>query len=637
MAIAFNCPHCLFSYRLPDKYGGKQARCKNPECRQIITIPKPITIPDDAAAPLSQEEADTLALAALADEPSAAPTESASADKPIPVNCPYCDHKWTVPRAMGGKNVLCPNPECRQRVRVEQPKDDGPTDWRQFKTKLPSGAKQNFEKLEGVQDAADVRIVSGTALREADATGVEVEPRSLKEKLAIALTILGLIAGGVLSGWLLVNRRVAVQEDQLIADARAEFTKLAPELNPTEAALASALLHLAAAEHALRHNEFKKTKEAQNLLGQALDEVRRQPPGSIVRSLIAYEVALTTLTFGGNDEEVAEQLRFRWLPDINPTRPTRINEKTPTVHEELGRALVLLIGTDAELRFVIARRLTRELIRRGRADVAAAIIPLTLFTDGEREEARAVVALEVYRADAQSPLPQQTAEELKGLKPQNAPSAQTLFSALKINKPVLYGPPPPGTGPVASEGSLLAYTGLRLLENKPEEALALAQRGPRPDVQLKLLALCAEWSPDPTAAVATAKRVIETYRGKRDVSLNPAHIIRITLAAANSGQVDMSHELANTLTDEGLRAWLKAAVIRELVASRPDQKAEETWAEAPDDPKRFRAGHALGRMLVARHNTQLSHDREKEKKETALWPTPARPFALAGIALGLQD
>lgn len=637
MAIAFNCPHCLFSYRLPEKYGGKQARCKNPECRQIITIPKPITIPDDAAPPLSQEEADTLALAALADEPPAAPTESAPADKPIPVNCPYCDHKWTVPRSMGGKNVLCPNPECRQRVRVEQPKDDGPTDWRQLKAKLPSGAKQNFEKLEGVQDAADVRIVSGTALREADATGIEVEPRSLKEKLVIALAVLGLIAGGVLGGWLLVNRRTAMQEDQLMADARAEFTRLAPELNPAEATLASALLHLAAAEHALRHNDFKKTKEAQSLLGQALDEVRRQPPGSVARSVIAYEVVLATLAFGGSDEEVAQQLRFRWLPDINPTRPTRINEKTPTVHEELGRALVLLNSTDVELRFVFARRLTRELARRGHPDLAAAIIPLTLFTDAEREEARAVVALEVYRSDPQSPLPRQIAEELKGLKPQNAPSVQTLFSVLKIDKPVLYSPPPPGTGPVASEGSLLAYTGLRLLEDKPEEALALARRGPRPDVQLKLLALCSEWSSEPTAAIAAAKQVIETYRGKRDVSLNPAHFVRTALAAGSFGRVDMGHEIADALSDEALRTWLKAAVIRELMAARPNQRVEEAWAEVPDDPKRFRVGHALSRLLVARHNTRLSHDREKEKKEIALWLGPARPFALAGIALGLQD
>ena len=71
-------------------------------------------------------------------------------------------------------------PECRQRIRVPEPKEDVPDDWRQKKTKLPSGAKQHFEKLEGVQDAGEAKIVSGEALREADATGIEYEPRSVQ-------------------------------------------------------------------------------------------------------------------------------------------------------------------------------------------------------------------------------------------------------------------------------------------------------------------------------------------------------------------------------------------------------------------------------------------------------------------------
>ena len=96
------------------------------------------------------------------------------------MTCNFCGHQWTEPMAKAGKNTLCPNPECRQRLRVPEPKEDVPDDWRQQKTKLPSGAKQHFEKLEGVQDAAEAKIVSGEALREADATGIEYEPRSLQ-------------------------------------------------------------------------------------------------------------------------------------------------------------------------------------------------------------------------------------------------------------------------------------------------------------------------------------------------------------------------------------------------------------------------------------------------------------------------
>jgi len=635
MAIAFTCPHCLFAYRLPEKFGGKQAKCKNPECRKIITIPKPITIPDDASTALSQEEADAAALAALADEPTR-PNETAPEEKTIPVNCPYCDHKWTVPWAMGGKNVLCPNPECRQRVRVSEPKEDGPTDWRQMKTKLPSGAKQNFEKLEGVQDASDAKIVSGAALREADATGVEIEPRSLQEKLVIVLTVVGLVGGLALGIGALLNRRTTERDDQLMTEALTRFETLAGEMNPADAALASAVLKLAAAEHALRHNDFKKTKEAHSLLGRASDEVRRQPPAP-GRYAVAVEVAFSTLVFAGSDEEVKDQLRFRWLPDVESSRPLRINEKTPTIFEELGRALSLLAGADPEFRYAVARRFTRELARRGQAELAANVIPLTLFLDPERDEARAVVALEIYKIDKSSPFPRQTAEELKLQKSITSISAQTLFSVLGITKPVLHVPPPPGTGPLSSDASLLAYTGLHLLEGRPEDALQLAKRGARPDVQLKLLALCAEWSTDAGPALDAARAVVEANRGKRDVTMNPAHVMRLSQAAAATGRIDQALSLADSLADDALKAWTRASAVREWTAANPGAAAEEAWAEAPDDPKRFKPGHALGRLLIARQNTRLTHDRNGERKKTDLWPTLAQPFGLAGIALGLQD
>src|SRR5438270_2671454 len=87
MAIAFNCPHCQHPYNLPDKYAGKQAKCKNSECRKVITIPSPVTVPDDAPV-LSAEEreaAEAAALAALADEDPNA--DATSCDKVVPQQC----------------------------------------------------------------------------------------------------------------------------------------------------------------------------------------------------------------------------------------------------------------------------------------------------------------------------------------------------------------------------------------------------------------------------------------------------------------------------------------------------------------------------------------------------------------------
>jgi hypothetical protein len=85
-----------------------------------------------------------------------------------------------------------------------------------------------------------------------------------------------------------------------------------------------------------------------------------------------------------------------------------------------------------------------------------------------------------------------------------------------------------------------------------------------------------------------------------------------------------------------LRAWAKGDVVRLRILGNPKEKAAENWAETPE-PTAQKAGHALAWMCIARQNAKLSHDREAEKKATAAWSTTLHPFALAGIALGLQD
>ena len=435
MAIVFNCPHCLEPYRLKDEFGGKQAKCKNPECRQLITIPKAFTIREDGPK-LSDAEAEAAALAALNEE---APKEqehqeqkqpAAPAEKVIPVTCQFCDHKWTEPWSKAGKNTLCPNPECRQRVKVPEPKEEVPTDWRQAKSKLPSMAKQNFEKLEDVQDAGDAKVVSGSSLREADATGVEYEPRPLKQKVMFVLLGLGLVGALGFGGCYFFNRRTTVNEEQLMADARNELTNLQKEwakaANPSapsaeekarmewvaaEGGLFSAILNLAGAEYALRHDDAKKTKEAHELFGKATNDLRlvATPGQAAIRNVVAAELVFAVLTFGGTEEQAKEQLRIRWEPGSQ----SRLNERVRNVHEELRITLDLLTGADYEFRISVARRLARELTKRGYANMAADLIPQALFTDAEKNETRAVIALEIYRTDRGSDVPGKIANDLK--------------------------------------------------------------------------------------------------------------------------------------------------------------------------------------------------------------------------------
>ncbi len=640
MAIAFNCPHCLYAYSLPDKFAGKQAKCKNPECRKLITIPTPITIPDDDTPGLSHEEAEAAALAALADE--APKPEEKPAEKTIPMVCKFCDHKWEVPWSLAGKNTLCPNPECRQRVKVPEPQEDVPTDWRQQKSKLPSMAKQNYEKPEDVQDAADAKHISSQTAKDAGLLDEEIEPRSLKDKLFnvfLAVAVFGSIALGI---WYLTTRRTVVQEEQLMADARKELDQVRGEL--PEGDLTSAVLDLAATEYALRHDEAKKLKEAQEVFARGVREVRGTPGQAMapLRNAMAAEFALAALAFGGTDEQAKEQLRFRWQPDTDTGRIVKMSERTHTVHELLSQTLALLPQGSAELdlRMSLARQLTRQLTKRGQAGMAADFIPLALFTEAERDEARGLVALELYRADKNSEIARKTAEELKtrysGAKPALAPaSVQTLFAILSVDKAPPMTPLPPGNGDLNSDLIRMAHVGKLLLDSQPDEALKLATRPGKPEHQLKALVLCAEWTGEPGPALEAAQTLLAALKGKKEPP--PYLVLRLVQIAATTGKFEQANTLADTLTDESLKAWAKGDAVRLRIASLPKEKANEAWAEAPDNLKLQKAGQAWARLWVARQNAKLSHNRDAEKKATALWSQGIHPFALAGIALGLQD
>ena len=208
MAIEFDCPNCQHHYRLKDELAGKTATCKS--CRQKIVIPQPVTIPDDPPQ-LSPEQiaaAEAAAHAAFADEPVKA--EADAKERVIDVECGHCNHKWTEPIARAGKNTLCPNPECKQRIKIPEAKADEVLDWRQTRTKGPSLAKDNqLKKLEGVQDAADAQMVKGESLKAADATGEEFEPRPLKQKVMFVLLAVGLVASLVFGVVYLTRTRTA--------------------------------------------------------------------------------------------------------------------------------------------------------------------------------------------------------------------------------------------------------------------------------------------------------------------------------------------------------------------------------------------------------------------------------------------
>jgi hypothetical protein len=435
-----------------------------------------------------------------------------------------------------------------------------------------------------------------------------------------------------------------------MADARKQFDGAKGELTPADAELCSAVLNLANAEYALRQNSPEKLTQAMELLGSARDDLRKptviQAAGP-TRNAVLGELALLAVSFGGTDEQVKEQTRLRWQPELG-NQIARVNEKVPSVHAELLRTLRLLgDSADFEFKITVARQLTRKLAEKGQAELAADLIPLALFKDPEKDEARAVVALEIRRVDPGSALPKTVADELKaqfagGVKNNPNPypaSAQTLFTVTGVEvKPPLVQPWPPsttGTG-VVDERACLAYVGVLLLEGKPaDEAVKLAARSRSPEGKLKALLLCAEWG-DPGAALDAVTAVMASFKSKREQS--QAHILRLAQIAAAFGRQDQAKALTDALNDEGLREWAKGDAVRQRVTASAKEKADEAWVELPPTSDKLRAGQAWGRLWIARQNAKLSGDREGEKKTAAGWtPAPVQPLGLAGIALGLQD
>ncbi|MBM3981211.1 MAG: hypothetical protein FJ304_13160 [Planctomycetes bacterium] len=635
MAIEFDCPHCQHHYRLKDELAGKSATCKN--CRGKIVIPNPVTIPDDAPA-LDAAAAEAAALAALADDP--VPTAAEQAARIIDVECQYCNFKWTEPIARAGKNTVCKNPECKQRIKIPEPKDEGQYDWRQTRTKGPSLAKKNNEKLEGVVDAAaDAKIVSGTALKEADATGIELDPRPLKQKVTFVLLALALVACVGFGIRYLITSSTSSKEDRLIAEAQDELVKSAESLPKDERPLFHAIIHTAAGEHALRHDGKDKLKAALEQFAKARDEYLRKSPATAARNAVGAELAVATLGLGGTDAEVSEQKRVRWTPE--PNMKVRPNERVFTVYEELQKTLLVLQGADPDFRAALARRLTRELAKRGQTALAVDLIPLALFPPTEYVDAKALVALEVYRGDKGSPVPAAVADDLTGRGAdavRGAAFAQTLFSTLKTPKAPL-AVAPPGGGAVL-ENTRMAYTALYLMEEKWDDALKLAQRaGSAPDQQLRALALCAEWSPGPNAeaALTAAFAVVSATKGRKDAVASPHLVVRFAQLAGAGGKPDLAKQFAQSLPDEGTRAWALGDSAALRIQGAPKEKASADMVEVPDDSSKVRVGHAWGRLWVARQNTKLSGDRSGELKDVNSWPTPVVPFGKAGIALGLQD
>lgn len=635
MTIDFQCPHCHHPYRLKDELAGKRATCKNPSCRKVFTIP----------ASLQREEIEKLALLALADD---SPAVEAAQSSVITMNCDYCGHQWQEPLSKAGKNVLCP--ECRQRLRVPEPQGKATTDWRMLQTRFPSLARQNEEKLDGVVDASESRLVSGQALIQAGVTEVEIEPRPLREKLLIAgliLAVLGSIAGSV---FYFLHRRQVRQDEHLVAQVLTHWQEGIQELREPDAALAKGLLHLILAEEALRWERADKFKEAHQHLQKARNELRNAPVCGL-RHVLAAECALLALRFGGDESQVSAQIRFSWLPDSpNRAGPLR-GERSRSIHEELRLALALLQGAEYDLRLGYARLLAEQLLDKNQVELALESLPLLLFADAERNDVRALLALEAHRrnigADAIArlsrellPTPRGESKTQAPALPSASPSALVLWQVLSVEKaPPL--PPLPAQGPVP-ENLRLAHVLHLCLQGETSAALTTAQRPGPAETQLKALLLgmetCCYSTPTQMLDwVESANTLVTSQKGKVNVRFADGQLLRCCQLATSCNHLEAARNFAGAIRDGGLREWAYAECLRWQSPPLSQRLAEENHP-IPADLNQLCAAHLWGRFWIARHNARLSGDLQAEQRAILGWsPRVVYAFGLAGIALGLHD
>jgi hypothetical protein len=661
MAIVFNCPHCEHPYKLKDDLAGKRATCKNTSCRQQITIPQPTgfriadlggIVPDDATpntATAPPADVEAAALAAL-NETAQEKEETAAADE-IPMTCPHCDHKWAEPFAKAGKNTLCPNEECRQRIKVPEPKKGQVKEnWRSTASGKPSLAKENFEKPTDVMDA-EAKVVSREAYVKGGGAEQDYEPVPLKRRLfvwsLIAAPIL-LVAAGI---WAIVSWRSERREELSLEPAIAEFAAAREELDPVQASLGSAILEIAAGQHALAATKMDKDKafaQAVQHFKKAHSELQTaaqkdpQNRAAADRFAVAGELAVALVGLGGTDEEAKENQRHRWVPASVGNRALRPNEQNRSVHAELQTVLgSSFAGADFDTKATVVRRLARDLAKKGQADLVASLASFC-FSDSEQPEAKAVAALEVYRADRGSDMPKKTAEELKAILAGGAvgrvpspASAQTLWEVVGTEKaPKLF--PPPSASVV--ETSRYAFVGVHILKDESAKALDLCrQQGGTLNGQLRALALYAEWAPDPAPAFDSAISAISLSAKAKKEAPPATVVLRLVQLAASANRPDQAKSLSDAIPDEGVKAWAKGSAIQFAATPENKNKIEDAAFEVPDDPKRLRAGHFQGKLWQSRQNAR-SMSASDATKAVNLWPRAVlKPFGLAGIALAQQD
>ena len=325
----------------------------------------------------------------------------------------------------------------------------------------------------------------------------------------------------------------------------------------------TAVMHMAAGEHALRHDSKEKVKEARSNsprrarhcgrvhspAQRALCRTRRRLPGA--RAAPSRKPAIRSASAGCRTRTCGP----------GPTKSVF------TVFEELEQVLGLVAAADLEFRTYLARRLTRELAAARAAGAGQSIlVPLrAVHSAASRPKARRVVALETLpRGQGFGTGAAGRPKELKsrGAELTKSPAAGFRADALPDTEAWTKAPAsrrrhPPG-GAVL-DASRYAYTGLPPSRAKP------TRRSPSRGATAGRSSRCGRLTPvcrlgrRPGSGAGHGLRRSSPRTSKKDVTISPYSVLRLCAdRRARPGSTSRRSSSPTCLPDESAKAWAQA-------------------------------------------------------------------------------
>lgn len=643
MPIVTNCPGCQKQYKLKDELAGKTVKCSNPDCRKPFPVPggqangKTAAKPKPKSKKETEAEAEALAAALFSEQQEDA---KPAAERTITVECVMCNFKWPEPESKAGKNVICP--ECKHRMKVPELKKKQVGDWRDA-----TGGRRLLEKQPDLPEdlaAQQMQEVSLTALKDAGAIEEpEVEPRPVSFWITLAAVILVVVGGTAGAIFWVIKSGQTGQENTAMTEALKDLEALKDDGSPIgkeDRRLMRANLLLASGEYHARLDTKEGIKEAVKAFTAARRELEGAPKTLHERDALFAELAVAQMSLGGTQEQSEAETKLRWsTQDWKGKGPPVGNTVTDYVQTELRQTLTKFNDKEVDkgVRLMALARITRELCKRGHADILFEIVSQG-FAGEDAAEAQSFALLVALRNGGPE---DRIKQQVQGLANQLKSNPETPFAWPLVALFDKFGitdvdtkakiPPPVGDGAAVSLQTRLAYSALYLNQDKIPEAVKLASSPPGTAAErFPAMATLAELMADPKPLLEEAAKAKDAQPGNR------FHLYRLARVAADVGAADKAEQFAKAIADEGLREWATGEALRgKWAASKAvAPPGDMTY---PTDVTKMKAGQAWTALLFARHNAKTTGDRGAGKQYDEWADRKLRGFGYAGMALGLQD